>query len=82
MRLENENVRNWSSLLRTTSLFANRIDGFVERSANNLNTVRSHKRRNAIQIFPMVRREPFHQGAAGVERNPQVAILLEDVQER
>ncbi len=38
--------------------------------------------RQAIDIFRMVRVEPFHQRAAGVQGDPQRLVAAEDVEKR
>ena len=59
-----------------------RQDRLVKRPADDLDPPRGDMAGQPIEIFRMMRVEPFHQRAAGVQRDPHVRILLEHIEKR
>ena len=56
--------------------------GFVERAADDLDPPGRRQHRQPVDVFRMPRDEPLHQRAAGVQRDRQVRVLFEHVEER
>ena len=59
-----------------------RQDRLVERPADDLDPAGCDQAGQAIDIFAVPLVEPFHQRPAGVQRDRQIRVGLEDVQER
>ena len=53
-----------------------------EGAADDFHSPRRHQRRQAIQIFRMMRIEPFDQRAAGVQRDLELRVAFEQIEKR